>query len=93
MAMEKASFQRLFTEEQFSKFESSVLGDSQPQPSAQNNVVYCYPVQIQYKAVQPYAVSCLFSGANPSSYQRCGNKNRTAKQPNTSLLCMPEETG
>lgn len=51
MAMEKASFQRLFTEEQFSKFESSVLGDSQPQPSAQNNVVYCYPVQIQYKAV------------------------------------------
>lgn len=50
MAMEKASFQRLFTEEQFSKFQSSVLGDSQPQPSAQNNV-YCYPVQIQYKAV------------------------------------------
>lgn len=43
--MEKDNFRRLFIEEQFSKFESCVLGDSQPQPTAQNNVVYC----IQYK--------------------------------------------
>lgn len=38
LAAEKASFRRLFIEEQFPTSESSALGDSQPPFIAQNNV-------------------------------------------------------
>jgi len=55
LAVEKAGLRRLFIDEQFPKFESSVLGDSQPPFIAQNNVAQCYPVQ-------PSAVTSSFSG-------------------------------
>lgn len=38
LAVEKASFRRLFIEEQFPKSESSILRDGQPPFIAQNNV-------------------------------------------------------